>query len=118
VTTRTRPDLVIKILEILINLPEGQAPEIEDAQRVDQNLPSIIAQLAALEIVYVGDITKIPEPWFLPIAKYCAYELRALFGATGDFAAELRNGSDEGVMQLKIATRGRPTFEPLKTLSF
>ena len=117
-STRTRADLVTKILEILINLPEGQAAEIEDSARVDRNLPSLQAQIAALEIIYVTDLGAIPDAWFLPFAKLCAYELRNEFGVTGEFEATLRNGYDEGFRQLKTMTRGRPTYQPQRANYF
>lgn len=117
-TTRTSADLVVKILEILINLPEGQAPEVEESARVQGNLPSLFLQLAAEEIVYVSDIEKIPDAWFLALAKIAAYELRSQFGVTGELETVLAKGYDEGVKSIRVMTRGRPTFEPLKTLSF
>lgn len=117
-TTRTRADLVIKILEKLGVVPEGQAPEIEDTARVDRNLPSLIAALAAEEIVYVADLETIPEPWFLALAAIAAYRFRNEFGVTGEFEVTLKNGETEAVGQLKVMTRGRPTYETLKTCSF
>lgn len=117
-TTRTRADLVVKILEKLGVVPEGQAPEVEDSARVDRNLPALMQQLAASEIIYVADLTAIPEPWFLSLAKVGAYELRNEFGVTGEFEVTLKNAYDEGVHMLKVMTRGRPTYEPLKTCSF
>lgn len=116
--TQTRADLVVKILEKLGVVPEGQAPEIEDAARVDRNLPALQQQLAAEEILYVGDLDAIPTQWFLALAKVCAYELRNEFGVTGEFEVTLKNGYDEGVRQLKVMNRGRPTYEPLRTVSF
>ena len=116
--TQTRADLVNKILEKLGIVPEGQAAEIEDTARVDRNLPALIASLAAREIVYVGNIEAIPSEWFLDLAKVAAYELRNEFGVTGEFAGELKTANDEGVANIKVMTRGRPTYEPLKTFSY
>ncbi len=116
--TRTRADLVTKILEKLQIVPEGQAPEVEDQARVDRNLPSLMSALAAREMVYVPDLDNIPDAWFLDLAKVAAYELRNEFSVTGDFARELEAGQIEGVANLKVMTRGRPTYEVLKTLYF
>lgn len=117
-TTRTRADLVVKILEKLAVVPEGQAPEVEDSARVDRNLPSLIDSLAAEEILYVPDIENIPSAWFLALSAVCAYRLRNEFGVTGEFEVTLKNGEVEGISQIKVMTRGRPTYEPLRTLSF
>lgn len=116
--TRTQSDLVAKILEKLNVVPEGQAPEVEDTARVMRNLPSLLTELAAREIVYVADIENIPDEWFLSLAKICAYELRNEFGVTGDFEKALMNANMEGIANIKVMTRGRPTYEPLKALSF
>lgn len=117
-TTRTRNDLVEKIIEKLGVVPEGQPPEVDDISRVDRNLPSLINELAAREIVYVSDIDNIPDEWFLSLAKIAAYEFRNEFGVTGEFEVTLRQQSDEAIGNLRVMRRGRPTYEPLRTLSF
>ena len=116
--TRTQADLTQKILENLQVVPEGQAPEVEDTARINRNLPTLINELAAREIVYVPDITNIPDQWFLSLGKICAYELRNEFGVTGEFEASLKLNNDEAIGNLKVMLRGRPTYEPLRTLSF
>lgn len=116
--TRTESDLITKILEKLAVVPEGQAPEVEDTARVEANLPSLMNELAGREIVYVPDLTAIPDEWFLSLAKICAYELRNEFGVTGEAAMELSKANDEGILNLKVMTRGKPTYEPLRTTSF
>lgn len=116
--TRTRNDLVVKILEKLGVVPEGQAPEVEDTARIDRNLPSLLRALGAREIIYIPDIENIPDEWFLDLAKVCAYELRNEFGVTGDFEVTLANQNNEGVSNIKVMTRGRPTYEPLKITTF
>lgn len=110
--TRTRVDLVIKILEKLGVLPEGQTPAVEDTVRVDKNLPSLMAEFAGREIVYVSDLDNIPEAWFLALADMGAWELRSEFGVTGELLATLQGGNDSAIMKLKTMLRGRPTFEP------
>lgn len=117
-TTRTRADLVVKILEKLGVVPEGQAPEIEDTARVNRNLPALFAELAGREIVYVPDIENIPEFWFLSLAQIGAYELRNEFGVTGEFELALKVANQEGIDKIKVMTRGRPTYESLRTVSF
>lgn len=117
-TTRTRADLVIKILEKLGIVPEGQAPEVEDTARVDRNLPALQAQFAAEEIIYLPNLEAIPEQWFMALSQVCAYELRNEFGVTGEFEVTLKNGYDDGVRKIKVMTRGRPTYEPQRATYF
>ena len=117
-TTRTQADLVIKILEKLMIVPEGQAPETDDIARVEGNLQSVINELAAREIVYVPDFSAIPDQWFMSLAKVCAYEMRDEFGIAGESLATVTAANSEGILNLKVMTRGRPTYEPLRTVSF
>jgi hypothetical protein len=116
--TRTSTDLVIEILEKLVAIPEGQAPESDDTARVTLDLPSVLAELAAREIVYVSDPANIPEEWFMSLAKVCAYEMRSKFGVTGEQLVDLTKANAEGIDNLRVMTRGRPTYEPMQTVSF
>lgn len=116
--TRTQSDLVTKILEKLGVTPEGQAPEADDTARVALNLPSVIDELAAREIVVVSDLTQIPDHLFMSLAKICAYEMRDEFGVTGEMLAAMKIANQEGIDNIKTMTRGRPTYEQLKTLSY
>lgn len=116
--TRTQADLVTKILEKLFVVPEGQAPEVEDTARVELNLQSVLDSLRGREIVFVPDPNNIPSEWFMDLAKVCAYELKDEFGLSGEMLAKCEKANAEGIRNLKIMTRGRPTFEPVKTLSY
>lgn len=115
---RTQADLVQKILEKLAIVPEGVSANVEDTARVSANLPSLIEELAARQIVYVPDLSNIPGAWFLSLAKVCAYELRDEFGVAGDALASLAAANSEGIGNLKAMTYGRPTFEPMRTVTF
>lgn len=117
-TYRTQADLVTQILIELAVVPEGMTPEADDFARVEDNVPSLIEQLAATETIYVPDTGNIPNAWFLPLATVMAYELRNMFGATGDAAATLETANANAIVKLKVMSRGRPTYEPLKTVSF
>lgn len=117
-STRTESDLVTEILEKLMVVPEGQAPEADDFARVQLDLPSVLESLAGREIVYVPDINNIPGAWFMDLAKVCAYEMRDKFGVAGEALVTVTNANNEGILNLKVMTRGRPTYEPLRTVSF
>ena len=117
-TTRTPSDLAEKILEKLGVVPAGSAPQEEDVAQILLNLPTLFEELAGREIVYVGDPDNIPEVYFLSLAKIGAYEFRDEFGIQEQDAALLKIANDEAISNLKVITRGRPTYEPLKTVSF
>lgn len=120
---RTRVDLVVETLEQLGVLAAGQPPEVEDTARVDAELPSILSKLTALEIVYISDIGNIPVAFFNDLAKIVADLVKGKFGISGDKAAQLERdglgmppGSGAAALSLKIMQRGRPTYEPLRTV--
>lgn len=113
---RTRGDLVTEALANLGALPAGQTPAEEDYSFIDEKLESIIDGLAAREIVYVPDLTQIPNAWFDSLAAIVAHACISKFGIAGDEAATLISNKDKAESDLKVMTRGRPTYEPLRVL--
>jgi hypothetical protein len=119
--TRTASDLVLKVLSNLGVLAAGQTVATEDFNTVFNQLDSIFRKLGALEIVYVPDPNNIPGEWFTSIAAIVAGELSTDFGAGPEFVKAglgAPAGSGAAAIELKIMTRGRPTGEPQRTLSF
>jgi hypothetical protein len=117
-STRSRNALILKILEKLGVAATGQPPEIEDTQRVDDNLDSLIAEMSAREIVDIGDLDAIEPEFFLSVASICAYELRDEFGVTGETLVDLMKKNDEAIAKLQVMTRVKPTYEPAKPSYF
>lgn len=116
--TRTQADLITQILVELGVVPEGMAAEAEDIARVQGNLPSLFEQIAGREIVYVADPQNIPGAWFNSLAVVCAYEMRNIFGLSGESLAKLKDANFEAIGYLKAMNRGRPTYETLRTVTF
>lgn len=114
-STRTRTELILKILEKLGVAATGQDPEIEDTARVDANLDSVVAELGPREIVDIADLSEIQPELFLSVASICAYELRDEFGVIGDALVDLEKKNNEAIAKLQVMTRSRPTSEPLRT---
>ena len=113
-STRTRNDLILKILEKLGVAATGQSPEAEDTARVDANLDSLIAEIRAAEIVDIYDLDAIEPEYFLSVASICAYELRDEFGVMGEHLSDLSRKNAEAIAKLEMITRAKPTYEPLK----
>jgi hypothetical protein len=112
--TRTRSDLVVEALANLGGLGAGQQPGAEDLAFIDEKLESIMDGLAAREIVYVPDLAAIPNQWFDSLAAIVADACKSKFGVAGDDVAMLMAGAQKAEMDLKVMTRGRPTYEPLR----
>lgn len=115
---RSQADLVQKVLEKLFVVPEGQAAETDDTSRVTANVQSAIDALGGREEIYVPDVNNIPPALFLDLAKVIAYELKDEFGLSGEMLQKCSTANTEGLRNLRIMSRGRPTYEPLKTLSY
>lgn len=113
-TTRTRTDLVLEVLDSLGVLAAGQTAGPEETSKVNDKLPSLIAEFAAREIVFVPDLEQIPLPWFSSVAAMVSYECRDSFGVTGDDAEKLRQKNDEAILKFRTMLRGRPTYQTLR----
>lgn len=115
-STRTEAELIAEALDALGIVGAGQTPELEDTTRIQELIPSIIAMLAATEIVYVPDVGNISQEFFKPLADIIAWECRGKFGAIDpEDLANLQIANESARRQLKVMQRGRPTYRPLQT---
>lgn len=114
-STRTRTELILKVLEKLGVAATGQDPEVEDVARVDGNLDSVVAELSALEIVDIPDINEIAPQYFLGLASICAYELRDEFGVSGEALVDLTRKNQEAIDKFASMTSSSATGEQLRT---
>lgn len=117
-TTYTRADLVDLVLENLGVLAAGQTAQIEDTRRVDTLAPALIATLKSTEVYYLNDIDNIPEDAFTSLAAVVALGCSSKFGVMGEDLDALQKKGETGLAALKVLTRGRPTYAPLRTEFF
>lgn len=126
---RTSTDLVTEALANLGVLAAGQPIDPEDFNWIQEKLDSIYRKLGALEIAYVPDPNNIPGAWFADLSDIVAGECASKFGLVGQELMDKINkglggsgGADVGAgtaaKSLKIITRGRPTYEPLRIMNF
>jgi hypothetical protein len=128
---RTSSDLVLQVLANAGVLAVGQNVDVEDFANVNGQLDAIIRKLAGLEIVYVADINNIPGAWFTDLADIVTGECASSLGIVADEYVKLVNkglggaagtgvpiGAGTAAMSLKIMTRGRPTYEPLRFVNY
>lgn len=122
---RTSSDLILEALSVLGIIAAGQPVDPEDFAWVNEKLDSIRRKLAAAEIVNVPDINNIPGAWFSDLADIVAGECASKFGLVGQElmdkvnaglggAGNVEIGAGIAAKSLKIITRGRPTYEPLR----
>lgn len=126
---RTSTDLITEALANLGVLAAGQPIDPEDFNWIQEKLDSIYRKLGALEIAYVPDPNNIPGAWFADLADIVAGECASKFGLVGQELMDKINkgiggsggveiGAGTAAKSLKIITRGRPTYEPLRIMNF
>lgn len=122
---RSENDLITETLANLGVLAPGQAIDNEDYQYVAEKLDSLFRTLAGLDICYVPDPNNIPGEWFASLADIMAGECATKFGSNTDDYTRLKQqglgippGTGAAAMDLKQITRGRPTYERLRTEYF
>ena len=117
----TRRDLIDAVLDNLGVLVFGQAPSDEMVARVDDHIDACMAQLAALEIVYVADFGTggppsggaIDDAIFLPLADWVSFAVAAPFGLGAD--PGLKVLADEAEETLRRIGRPAKTRKTLST---
>lgn len=126
---RTSADLILEALANLGVLSAGQSVDPEDFSWVNEKLDPIFRQLAALEVVFVADPANIPAAWFASLADIVAGECASKFGLVGQEltdkvnrglggAGQVAIGAGTAAQSLKIISRGRPTYEPLRFVNY
>lgn len=126
---RSSSDLVTEALANLGVLSAGQPVDPEDFNWVNEKLDSIYRKLAGLEVCYVPDPNNIPGSWFSDLADIVAGECASKFGLVGqEFmdkvnkglggAGNVEIGAGTAAKSLKIMSRGKPTYEPLRIMNF
>lgn len=126
---RTSSDLVLQVLADTGVLSVGQNVDPEDFATVNNNLDSIFRKLAGLEIVFVADPNNIPGEWFKDLAAIVAGEVAGQLGLVEPEysmfvnrglggAGPVEIGAGAAAKSLKVMSRGRPTYEPLRFVNY
>ena len=126
---RSSTDLVTEALANLGVLSAGNPVDPEDFNWVNEKLDSIFRKLSGLEICYVPDPSNIPGAFFSDLADIVAGECASKFGLVGqEFidkvnkglggAGNVQIGAGTAAQSLKIMSRGKPTYEPLRFVNY
>ena len=126
---RTSSDLITEALASLGVLSAGNPIDPEDFNWINEKLDSIFRDIAGLEICYVPDPNNIPGAWFDNLADIVAGQCASKFGLVGQEFIDKVNaglggagnvpiGAGTAAQSLKIKSRGRPTYEPLRIMNF
>ena len=118
---KTRRELIdLTILKLGVLVP-GQTPSAENVSIVDGVLNPLFAEMAALDITYVGDIGtpnppaggEIPDEQFLSLGDKAAWASAGGFNLVD--AANLKVLDDQATDRLRTMSRPAPTRKTLST---
>jgi hypothetical protein len=110
--SKTRDEMIARVLTKLGYNNAGQAIATEDQERVDDNLESIFGELAARQIFYIGDFDAFDDESFEPLADYLAGGMGDDFGKTAEWS-EVKKAS--AIDRLEVIAAPQGTGEPLTT---
>lgn len=108
---KTRAELIEAALGELQIVGAGQSAGTEDSEALDGYVDTMVANLAAREIVYIGDISEIPLEWFQPLSIILADMAKIRFGLMGQEAVDMRTAALQAEESLLYMGRSGPTFE-------
>lgn len=110
---KTLTDLKTEAFGILTGEDAFNSPAPEELDAIGMYVDPLLEQLAADEIVYIGDSNAIPDKYFLPLARLLANVAGPRFGSAMN---EQAKQTDEAT--LRRLTAGKPTYEVLKATYF
>lgn len=86
---------------------------------VDRALDSILADLAVRDIIYLIDLSAIPDEWFLHLSWIVADRCKAKgFELDNDTIARATSEGDRAMRELRELTRGRASYNVQRTCYF
>lgn len=78
--TKSRAELIRRVLDRLQVTQTGQNPAAEDVDQVSQNLDTVLATLASDEVVYIANPDEIELAYFEPVSVCIADKMAMDFG--------------------------------------
>jgi hypothetical protein len=106
----TRLDFSNYVVEQLRRVGSGQAPEIEDTQKVFDNIPRFFAYLEKAHIYVVADDDDIDDEAVHPLATYMVWWLSNTF-----FRQRMEDDRLLAERMLILLQATLPTYEPQTT---
>jgi hypothetical protein len=111
---KDRQDLIYRALRNLGALPMGQAPSAEDYQSISDIVDCVIAELEALDNVYIASADAIEDEYFLALGHIVAWKAAPEFGAASDQA--LAALATQATLTLKEMDNRDVSYRHLRTM--
>jgi hypothetical protein len=104
--SRSRADLIARVLSRLGKAEAGQPVSAEDTAAVDPHLDGFKLELQQRNVCYLATLDDIPDEWFDSLSAIVADRLADDFGLPIDEAAKLQGRAEAAVKNLRLMTRG------------
>jgi hypothetical protein len=91
---KTRTELIHRTLRNLGALPQGQSPNAEDSQSIDDLIDPVVADLRKRNIVVVAS-TAIEDQYFIPLGHIMAAAASEEFGSHNDVGIQAHKAKAE-----------------------
>src|SRR3954468_7298981 len=113
--TRTRADLVNRVLQKLGAWEVGQEPSPERYALVDGEIPSTLATLSRTGLYTVNNVERIADEAFSPLAVLVAFDLKSEFAVSGEELVNLTADAARAQAALYTITSAGPDETTLRT---
>jgi hypothetical protein len=112
-TTRTRPEIIDRVLKELVVLGVGQTASAEDVAAVEELIDDTIEELVGQEVIRLDDNDNFPSVIVNPLVRYLAE-----VAAPGYARPSNQPLMQLAMHQLRVAARGGPTYETMRSEYF
>jgi hypothetical protein len=111
--SKTRAEIQVKVIAILVGGDVGFNPSVEDTDTVDGYIDSVVAELNKDGPVYISDPDNLEDELFTTFCKLVANAAAEEFGSKSDekVAQQLRN-------RINVIERQTPGYGPQETEYF
>ena len=112
-STATRPELIDAVLDELGLPGAGQSNSAEDVAKIDGIIDKCLGELEAQEVIRLGDSDEFPYAVFNQLVVFVAERAAPAYGRPSNFQV-----MELAKHQLRIAARGGPTYEVMRSEYF
>lgn len=112
--SKTRADLIARVLSRLGKAEAGQPVSAEDTAAVDPYLDGIAGELSSNSIVYLATLDDIDDAFFDPLSAIVADRLADDFGLSVEEAAKAKGRADDAERRLRRMGRGTILDRPVR----
>jgi hypothetical protein len=112
-STATRPELIDAVLDELGLPGAGQTNSAEDVAKIDGIIDKCLDDLVGQEVIRLDDSDEFPYVIFNPLVAYIAEVATRAYGGQKNIQM-----MEWAMQKLRVAARGGPTYEVMRSEYF